>query len=194
MNATVRPADVEPAPVPITVDMFAVFVAEGIVEGRDGKVELMDGVLVMSPPPGEPHGLTARNTTMALVKALVLAGLDDAWGVQPNGTTTVDPLSVAVPDLSIVPRSQPGWVPATEALVVIEIAWASIERDTGLKALKYAAAGVREYWVLDVAMKEVIVHTGPGADGWTHVHVLASGAVLSPAGEPRLQVAVADLF
>jgi Uma2 family endonuclease len=198
MNAILRPADSELAPVPVTSEAFEVLLGTSLFADQPDKIELIDGVIVMAPPPGREHARTSLNAVMALARVLVLQGLDGAWGVLPEGGMVVDPVSRLVPDLAIMPRDPSGDFAATGALVVIEIAWSSFARDTGLKARKYAAAGVREYWVLDVAAKAVIVHTGPasGPDvaGWAQVRTVEAGASLSPVGEPRLQVAVADLF
>jgi Uma2 family endonuclease len=194
MNAILRPAEIELAPVPMTVEEFEVVLETGLFEDRIEKIELIDGAIVMAPAPGNEHGLSAESATMTLVRALVLLGIDGDIALRPECTLVVDRLSMLVPDLAIVPRGRAQRIAPGEALVVIEIAWSSFDRDTGLKARKYAAAGVPEYWVLDVAAKAVIVHTGPGPEGWSTVRTLESGEVLTATREPRLSVAVADLF
>jgi Uma2 family endonuclease len=198
MNAIARPPDVELAPVPIPVEAFLALARTGVFDGIEGKIELIDGVILMAPVPGNEHGFANQSINMALARALVLQGLDSVWGVRPECGLILDPMSAVSADLAVVPRLSPDGVAPAEALMVVEVVWSSYAHDTGLKARKYAAAGVREYWVVDVAAKAVIVHTGtgsgPDADGWAQVRTVEAGEVLSPMGEPRLRIAVADLF
>jgi Uma2 family endonuclease len=198
MNAIVRPADVQLAPVPVSAEALFALVESGLFADRPERIELEDGELVMAPPSGDEHLRTARMTNLAIMRALIGQGLDTTWSVQPECTLVLDDHTVLVPDLSVVEVQGPGLIAPRSALVVIEIAWSSYARDTGPKAARYAAAGVREYWVVDVAAKAVIVHTGPGAgsdaEGWAEVRIAEAGETVSPMGEPRLRVAVADLF
>ena len=47
---------------------------------------------------------------------------------------------------------------AAQALLVIEISETSRAVDLGRKAAIYAAAGIPEYWVLDLADFKLVVH------------------------------------
>jgi Uma2 family endonuclease len=50
---------------------------------------------------------------------------------------------------------------ADDVLLLVEVAERSLEYDTGEKAALYAAAGIRDYWVVDVAGKAVEVRRDP---------------------------------
>jgi Uma2 family endonuclease len=53
-----------------------------------------------------------------------------------------------------------------EVLLVIEVSDTSVAFDLSRKAVLYARAGVREYWVLDLARRMLVVHRQP--DGTTY--------------------------
>lgn len=49
----------------------------------------------------------------------------------------------------------------TTASLVIEVADSSRPTDLGLKAVLYAAAGIGDYWVVDLTRDELVVHREP---------------------------------
>lgn len=77
------------------------------------------------------------------------------------------------------------------ALLVVEVAQTSQARDAE-KAAQYAAAGVADYWIVDLEQRSVTVHREPGADGYVRVTVHADGDRVAPlAGPPLPMVDVA---
>ncbi|HVF79566.1 MAG TPA: Uma2 family endonuclease [Solirubrobacteraceae bacterium] len=154
------------------------------VLGPEERVELIDGVLVDVSPPGPDHAATVS----WLTRHFVIGCPDFEVRVQ-------DLLLVAggfvLPDLMVVDPVPRGDLPATAALVV-EVSVTTLRHDTA-KALRYACAGVGEYWLVDVAARAVRVHQEPSADGYRRVIVHGDRAVLSPpAGAPP--VAVNDML
>ena len=70
------------------------------------------------------------------------------------------------PDFVVFERGTPTpYHPATAALA-IEVAVSSLRRDLRIKAPLYAAAGVEEYWVVDLGGQRIVVHREPGADDY----------------------------
>jgi Uma2 family endonuclease len=55
-------------------------------------------------------------------------------------------------------------------LLLIEVADSSLPFDLSIKALLYARAGVRDYWVVDVQGRRIHVHRAPTASGYVNVH------------------------
>ena len=82
--------------------------------------------------------------------------------------------------------------PATAELVV-EVAVSSLEIDR-VKALIYAGAGVREYWIVCPQEKQVEVYRQPGATGYAERTLLAAPAVVECAALPGVRVDLAALF
>lgn len=55
----------------------------------------------------------------------------------------------------------------------------SLARDLGVKAAVYAAAGVPEYWVVDLAGRRMLVHRHATTSGYTEHFELAAGQRLT---------------
>jgi Uma2 family endonuclease len=70
-----------------------------------------------------------------------------------------------VPDIAVVPGSPRDYAEHPRgALLVVEIAESSLTYDCGDKADLYAAGGIRDYWVVDLIHRQVIVHRDPASD------------------------------
>jgi Uma2 family endonuclease len=99
------------------------------------------------------------------------------------------------PDLIVFPDSllAPD-VRADTVLLVVEVANSSLFKDLNTKAARYAAAGVREYWVLDARSLATIVHREPRPNSeYAHRKEHAPTATLVPLLAPSLGVRIADL-
>jgi Uma2 family endonuclease len=107
-----------------------------------------------------------------------------------------------VPDIAVVagtPR-QHAQHPQT-ALLVVEVADTSVAFDTGVKASLYAAAGIKDYWVIDVNDRRIHVFRDPQPDpnqqyghGYKTVQVLGPKDKPSPLAAPTHSADVADLL
>ena len=173
---------------PLTVDDLAAMVDAGIL-GEDDRVELLDGVLVEMSPQGAGHAAAIRRLTGLLVPFASAAGLE----VSPQcPLDVVDPISQPEPDLAVVPVGDWDTYPA-KALLVIEVSVTSRAVDLGRKAAIYAAAGIPEYWVLDLADRRLAVHRAPVEDRYTDIAVLTDEDEVTAARLP-LTVAVAELL
>jgi Uma2 family endonuclease len=148
------------------------------------RVELIDGVLVDVSPPGADHA----SIVSWLTRHFVIGCADSEVRIQ-------DHLLVAggfvLPDLMVVEPVPRGSLPSTATLVV-EVAVTTQRHDTA-KALRYARAGVDEYWLVDVVARTVRVHEEPSADGYRRVVVHDDRAVLSPPADAP-PVAVGDML
>ena len=91
------------------------------------------------------------------------------------------------------PNGPEEWT-ADDVITMIEIAWSSLINDLGDKARLYAGAWIAEYWVLDVAAKALIVHRDPSSTHYGSVTRMRAPASVSALLEPKVSVAVGDLF
>ena len=173
---------------PLTVDDVTAMVDAGIL-GEDDKVELLDGVLVEMSPQGSQHLAAVTRLTMRLVPIAAAAGLV----LSPQCPLDVlSPISLPEPDIAIAPDA--GWdAYPVQAVLVIEVSVTSRAVDLGRKAAIYAAAGIPEYWVLDLADRRLVVHREPARDGYADIAVMTDGDEVTASRLP-LTVAVADLL
>ena len=81
----------------------------------------------------------------------------------------------------------------TTAELVIEVAVSSLELDR-VKALIYAEAGVKEYWIVCPEEKRVEVYRQPGPDGYGEQTVLTPPAILESSALPGVKVNLAEFL
>ena len=174
----------EVAPVPreavrgLLVREYDALVAAGLLD--DEPVELVEGELVRKMPQRPAHSEAVHRLLITL-----LAQVPDGWTVRSQAPLVAGDRSEPEPDLAVVEdRSYRDHHP-TSALLVVEVSRSSLAIDLGAKARVYAAAGVPDYWVLDVVGGRLHAHRGAGAQGYEHVSVHEGGAVAT-SGEPAL--------
>ncbi len=114
------------------------------------KVEVIDGIVTVSPPPVNNHNLIA-----AMVQRRLYAVIPDDWDVFQTLALAVPSRSgVYIPDLAVVPREAvprgENSAPADAAELVVEITsrW-NATNDRVSKLNGYAAAGVPLYLLID---------------------------------------------
>jgi Uma2 family endonuclease len=85
--------------------------------------------------------------------------------------------SVPAPDFAILAALKPDFEkrhPNGDELVLgIEVSDSTVSFDLNRRAALYAAAGVPEYWVLDVTRRRLVVHKQPGGSDY-HLRQLLS--------------------
>lgn len=164
---------------------------------RGKRVELIDGEIRPMSPMNDPHVFGVLYTIEA-----VRAAFGEGFTFRPQLPMRLADGSEPEPDLAVIagpPRSQTGH-PGTAELVV-EVADTSFDYDTHDKASLYAANGVKEYWVLDLAGRRLLVFRGPKpASGERFGHryemllSLDADQKVTPLAAPTAAITVADLL
>lgn len=116
------------------------------------KVELIAGVLYMTPPPEKPHGKTVSRITRLLSD--YLTKIEDRGTLYvPRHGISITPNTWLEPDLFYVSAETEAQSTtrynATADLVVEVISPGSAIYDRNTKADTYAALGVKELWLVD---------------------------------------------
>ena len=169
-------------------------VACGAFDGFDRKVQLVRGEIVEMNPAGPIHG--------DLITYLM------EWSFKSTANLNIQLRSqsgVQMPEHDSCPEPDVFWVKsrryldshptAADTLLAIEVADSSLHFDRTTKADLYAAAGIQEYWVVDVQGKCVYVMREIAADnhyGWQRTAKV--GESLSPLAQPDAVLSIADLF
>jgi Uma2 family endonuclease len=145
-------------PYRLRVDQFLEMVKTGILTADD-RVELVEGVLVAKMGKNPPHILAGKRIFRALS-----AALPAGWHAAKEDPIQT-PDSVPEPDCSVLRGAdenyrdrlpQPG-----EVALVVEIADASLNRDRQGKQRVYARAGIPCYWLVNLASRQIEVHSDP---------------------------------
>lgn len=156
--------------------------------GPDDRFELLEGFLVTMSPHDPRHSNMIR-VLSKLVMALLPADLELQVQLPIAATDNSQP----EPDLAVTPIGNYRDAHPRTALLVIEVANTSRRIDLGPKADIYAAAGVSEYWVIDVVANLVHRHLTPGPDGYGERTEHTVGRLRSIA-VPEVEVDLDDLL
>ena len=174
----------------LTVDDVARMLEAGVLT-EDTPVELLEGMLVEMTPKVPTHtGILTRLDRWLL--PIRLAGVYDVRIEQPLAVP--DPSSLPEPDLAVVERVTDLSVHPTTALLVIEVAVTSQVVDTTVKPALYAAAGVPEYWVVDVPARRIEIRSAPAGGSYGSLEVRGPGDAVRPAGLELPRLDPADLL
>lgn len=166
------------------------------VLGEDDRVQLIAGELVQMAPQGAPHA-----TTISAVAEALHGLFGKESHVRVRLPLALGPDSEPEPDVAVVEghwRDYRDQHPA-QALLVVEVAESSGSFDRERKGPVYAAAGIPEYWVIDLAAAAVDVFRDPGRDQagraryQTHLR-LAPADRLTPLAVPDQTIPVRDLL
>ena len=139
----------------------------------DVRMELVDGVLVEMSHAGPRHSGVVAWLTERLV-----IGAQGKFSVRVQDVLLTGEYGFRSPDLTVIEPIGRDRLPDT-ALLVVEVAHTSRARDLG-KGSEYAAAGVLEYWIVDIARNEVLVHREPSATAYASVERFAAGDTIKP--------------
>jgi Uma2 family endonuclease len=151
----------------------------GFFDGQ--RYELIDGDLVDKMGQNPPHAFTIR----LVLNWLASVGLTSSTLVQlPIEVAAADrERSVPEPDLAVVAENKPEFAKrhprGDELLLAVEVADTSAGFDLSRKAVLYGAAGVPEYWVLDLSRRLLVVHRQPFAAGYRLIRLFAETEMVS---------------
>ena len=167
--------------------------AEAGVLGPEDRIELIEGEIVEMSPIGARHAACVTRLTRIFGD---LAG-DDAI-VRVQNPVVLDSSSELQPDVALlVPRTDyyaeahPG--PA-DVLLLVEVADSSVTWDRSRKLPLYAAAGVIETWLVDLAAATIEMYREPSDKGYKQLRRAMAGDNISPAALPEVSVAVTDIL
>ena len=175
-----------------TRERYFRLVAEGVLQ-PDDRVELLEGVVVAMAPQGPRHEVAGDLVAEALRRAV-----QQRAAVRVQRSFVAGRYSVPEPDVAVVPgqlrdygKSRP-----TTALLVVEVADSSLAQERITKAAIYAAAGIPEYWIVNLRNDHVEVFRTPDprARRYRVMRVARRGERLTVRFVRGASVAVDDLI
>jgi Uma2 family endonuclease len=206
MTALLNPPPVLPAPVSLplrtnhgpvqklwTVKEFHNLAEQGLFEGR--RASLIHGIICEEGPMNPPHAIACTKTG-----DLVRFTFGLGWHIRVQQPLVFGLSMDPQPDLALIsgPPTISAGHPSTSPLV-IEISDTSLAYDLGDKMSLYAAAGIPEYWVLDVMGRVLHVFRDPRPDttsvfGATYQRQLSFNDTqsVSPLSLPTASIPVKD--
>jgi Uma2 family endonuclease len=178
----------------ITLEQYDEMIRRGDFEPReDHHVELIYGEISPMSPINPAHSFAVA--------------LLNEWSFEslPRGAAWVwTQSSFDIPLLESAPEPDVAWLrrqdystrrPTPEdVLLVIEVADSSLARDRGLKAGLYAAAGLADYWIVNIPERSIEVRRDPQGGSYASVVVLKAGDEARPLAFPEIALPVSRIF
>jgi Uma2 family endonuclease len=183
-----RPAPAVPRPVRWTCAEFHRFGDMGLFEGRHAM--LLHGVIFEQGSMSPPHAIT-----LGLVAEAIRSAFGIGWRIRSQSPLVLGLDLDPEPDFAVMagtPRASSGH--PTTADLVVEVADSSLAFDTNDKRLLYAKAGIREYWVVDINGRRLLVYRDPRSGDYAAHQTFGPTEAVSPTAAPSATVRVADLL
>jgi len=166
---------------------------EAGILAEDDRVELIDGEIIDMAAIGPRHAACVSRATRLLEHVLPR---DVSLRVQ-------SPLHLSEhnepePDLVVVPYRADFYSMAhpafTDALLMIEVADASLHYDQSVKVALYARYHIAEVWLVDLVGQRVIVYRDPDSGGYRSIVSAAGADRMAPARFPSVSLTAAEIL
>jgi len=175
-----------------SVDEFMRLAEAGIL-AEDDRVELIWGEIVEMSPINVAHASTVDRIAYLLSKAL---GGQVILRIQ--GPVQLSKKSLPQPDITVLkarddfyreqhPRPE-------DTLLLIEVADTTISYDQAVKGPLYGAAGIVDYWIVNLQARQVEVYREPRPNGYRSLTIYAPGETLSPLAFPDVALDIEEIL
>ncbi|MEM8805803.1 MAG: Uma2 family endonuclease [Cyanobacteria bacterium P01_G01_bin.38] len=157
------------------------------------RTELVNGEIITMTAKGTAHTSATTLTktvfelglrNQAIIRVQDLIYLNDYSEPEPD-------IVIAVQDLLACSTHHPR---PDEVLLAIEVADTSLRYDLETKAPMYAAAGINEYWGLDVIERQLHVFRQPADGRYQEQSILAETLEVAPLAFPDLIVPISQML
>jgi Uma2 family endonuclease len=169
-----------------TADAYFELVERGVLAPED-RVELLNGLVVSMSPQSPAHA-----TTICLLQDVLVHRLLAGMHVRVQMDLVLNDSYVPEPDIAVV-AGEPGDYALshpTAALLIVEVADSSLAQDRITKTALYAAAGIPEYWVVNLRTRQVDVRRDPTSAGYRAMSTLGvSETITSPLLDAPIAIA-----
>jgi Uma2 family endonuclease len=165
---------------------------------HDQHVFLIDGVVYEEPQMNPAHATSISKGAKTLESAF-----QSGFYVRVQMPLVLGLMTDPQPDLAVVAGTYQDYAsrhPTTAALV-LEISYTSLVFDQINKASLYAAAGIADYWIVDLNNRRLEVRRRPIPDAaqphgfaYADLTTLLPGDSVSPLAAPQVSIRVVDLL
>jgi Uma2 family endonuclease len=189
MNAP-APVVANPRKLGLRVEDFLLLNDSGAFD-HYGKTELIDGDIYVMNAQFSEHARVKTRLAYAMAMCLREIGSDLEVIIEVAVHLNAD--SMPEPDIVVTRWRGKGAVPVDSIALLVEVADTTLDRDMGRKRELYGAAGVPEYWVVDVNAARIVMHDQPQPEGYGERREVALSNNLISATIDRLVVDGSDV-
>jgi Uma2 family endonuclease len=174
-----------------SVEYYQMMESGIICEGE--RVELILGQIFTMAEKDPRHTLCTRK----LFKQL-LSLISERADVQSQDPITLPNNSEPEPDVVIARLREDSYANShpspADIILVIEVADASIKFDRDTKAPLYAAAGISEYWIVNLIDNRLEIYRQPSNSIYTSIQIVTSPRSISLPEFPEISLNIGDFF
>jgi Uma2 family endonuclease len=157
------------------------------------RVELIEGEIVTMAAIGSRHAAVVTRLNSFFIRELGERAL-----IRVQNPVRLTDLSEPEPDVALLrPRADdyasahPG---PGDVLLIIEVAETTLAFDRGTKLRLYTAAGIPEYWIVDLTNDHIEVYREPGPGGYGDVRRFGREGRLHAAAFPDVEIAASAIL
>lgn len=190
-STTDTPVDVMPKRRLFTALEYHQMAEAGILD-EDSRVELLDGEILEMPPISGGHMDPVNEMNERLVVRLVGRAI-----VSVQNPVRLNDMSEPQPDFAVLRPEMRGRkrVPeAADVLLLVEIAYSTLQYDRDIKTKRYAAAGIPQVWLFDVRGRRATDYRDPHEGAYRSVTVHEHGDSITMSAFSDVRIAVADIL
>ncbi len=177
---------------PLTSVEYYQMMESGII--REGeRVELILGQIFSMAAKGTRHTVS----TTRLLK-IVLELTEERATIRCQDPITLPNNSEPEPDLVIARLRSDEYINShpspADIILVIEVADSSIKFDRDIKAALYAAAGISEYWIVNLIDDRLEIYRQPSNSIYTSIQIVTPPRSISLPEFPEISLNIGDFF
>lgn len=177
---------------PFSVGDYLCLAESGILQESE-RIELIRGEIVTMSPIEVPHASTLNRLVWLLTSAL---GKQVIVSIQ--NPVQLSEESMPQPDVAVLRLRDHFYSehhPKPEdTLLIIEVADTSLRYDRRIKAPLYSAAGIADYWIINLQARQIEVYRDPRPNGYRTVTYYALGETLPPLAFPDVVLKVDEVL
>lgn len=149
---------------------------------------------------GEILSMASQTSYHAAAVSKVYDALRAAFGekhyIRVQMPLALNEVSEPEPDIAVVPGSADDYwrEHPRHALLVVEVAYSSLDHDQERKRLLYAGCNIPEYWILNLNEGQLEIYRMPQAGDYQTKISVRSGELTAPLALPERMIAVASLL
>jgi len=175
-----------------TVAEYMRMVEVGLLS-EDSRVELIRGEIIETGAISISHAATIRRLIALLSQAfgeqVILSVYNPVW-LDDESLPQADIAALIFIDNFYGDR-HPG---PDDVLLLIEVADSSLSYDRRVKSSLYGAAGIAEYWIVNLPERQIEVYRESRPNGYRAITIYTSGETVSPLAFPDVVVNVDDIL
>lgn len=182
----------QPARKLFTVAEYHLMIETGILK-EGARVELLNGEIIEMFAIGPRHASHVDRLNELLTTKLRKVAI-----VRVQSPITLSDYSEPQPDLTLLKRRADFYIDGhptpADALVVIEVADSTVERDRRGKIPNYALAEIPESWLIDLVEDRIEVHSNPYNGVYQEVRIVQRGQKVISKSLPQLKLKADEIL